>query len=186
MPTCRNCGHENAYGALSCVNCYALLVELTKDQPSRIESTDTIFVRSADHPVLRRSARHAPEVGGDSVALYIDDRDEPLLIRLSRQAVVGRYSSHSKTQPRVDLTAYGAFDKGISRMHAILRRTREGLIIEDLASANGTWLNSRRLQPYLPNCLRSGDRLRLGQIDIEIYFDGLTMPVTTSSLYSTS
>jgi pSer/pThr/pTyr-binding forkhead associated (FHA) protein len=44
------------------------------------------------------------------------------------------------------------------------------LSVEDLGSSNGSWLNSTRLQPYVPAPLKSGDRLRLSQIEIEVYF----------------
>ena len=92
------------------------------------------------------------------------------MVQVAQQAILGRYTPSSATQPRIDLTPYGAYDKGISRMHAIIRRTDAGLIIEDLASSNGSWLNSQRLRPYIPGPLRSGDHLRLGQIEIEIHF----------------
>jgi pSer/pThr/pTyr-binding forkhead associated (FHA) protein len=52
-------------------------------------------------------------------------------------------------------------------MHVVIRRDEKlSLTVEDLASSNGSWLNGVRLQPYVPNILRSGDILRLGQIEI--------------------
>ncbi len=182
MPTCRVCGHDNAYGALACTNCYALLVELTDDQRSQIESTDTVYLPTNAAPALHHGSRHTPVLGADSIALYIDDRDEPVVVSIARQAILGRYTPHSSSQPRIDLTPYGAFHRGISRLHAILRRTRVGLMVEDLSSVNGSWLNHKRLQPYVPTPVCSGDHLRLGQIEIEIHFDRSVIRIQSGML----
>ncbi len=182
MPTCRACGHDNAYGALSCANCYALLVELTNDQRSQIESTDTVYLPMNAGPALRRGSRHMPALGADSIALYIDNREKPVVVSIARQAILGRYTPDSSSQPRIDLTPYGAFHRGISRLHAILRRTDVGLMVEDLSSVNGSWLNHKRLQPYMPTPLCSGDHLLLGQIEIEIYFDSSVIRIPSGML----
>ena len=170
MPICPVCTHENTYGVLSCTRCYAPLVELTNHEQSTTLPTDTMYLPKEIILPKRQSSRHTTALPADSIALYIDDRTEPLVIQVAQQAILGRYTPSSATQPRIDLTPYGAYDKCISRMHAIIRRTDAGLIIEDLASSNGSWLNSQRLRPYIPSPLRSGDHLRLGQIEIEIHF----------------
>jgi pSer/pThr/pTyr-binding forkhead associated (FHA) protein len=121
----------------------------------------------------------APEAGADvtalepgTVALYIEDNPTPLILQIGRQAILGRYTPRSVSQPRVDLTPYGAFDKGISRLHITLRRTDNGLVLEDMASSNGTWLNEQRLTPYTPYALKSGDKIRLSQLEITIQIGG--------------
>jgi len=182
MPACSLCGHDNAYGTLTCVNCYSLLVELTAEQRSRLE-TSTVFIPISTAPQKRRTARLAPDLATGSIALYIDATDEPVMIRMSRQAILGRYSPNGAAQPRIDLTPFGGFDRGISRLHAILKKTDKGLVIEDLASVNGTWFDNKRLQPYLPTPIRSGDHVRLGSIDIEIHFDASTLARATTDSF---
>ena len=76
------------------------------------------------------------------------------------ETIIGR-------DPSVDLTISSP---AVSRRHAKLTREDDGFVLEDLGSSNGSWLNSNRLQPYVPVPLKSGDRLRLSQIDIEVYF----------------
>ncbi len=169
MPICPNCGQDNIFGALVCAKCQTLLVELNGDQytttlPNPLPSAATA-VGSMHYPV-----RDVSMLSADAVALYIDRSDQPLVIDIAQQAVLGRYTGNASLRPRVDLTPYGAFEKGISRMHAVIRRSEEGLIVEDLASSNGTWLNETKLQPYIPSPLKSGDRLKLGQMDVEVYF----------------
>jgi pSer/pThr/pTyr-binding forkhead associated (FHA) protein len=106
----------------------------------------------------------------DAVALYVGQNDQPVVVQITSQAVLGRYAAGSSSQPRIDLAPYNAFGKGVSRMHAVIRRTDRGLVIEDLASSNGSWLNGVRLPPFAPHLLQSGDRLALSQLEIVVRF----------------
>jgi len=46
---------------------------------------------------------------------------------------------------------------------------REGtVVVEDLGSINGTFINGKRLAPYLPEMLNDGDSLQLGRLLIEV------------------
>ncbi len=49
---------------------------------------------------------------------------------------------------------------GVSRRHARVLASGEGLIVEDLGSKNGTWVNGVRLDA--PRALADGDELRVG------------------------
>lgn len=50
---------------------------------------------------------------------------------------------------------------GVSRFHARIQRTKRGsLVLSDLGSSNGTYLNGRRLKQ--PQSLEDGDRVRFG------------------------
>ena len=119
---------------------------------------------------IRRHTKHTHLFGTDTVEMYIDNASEPLTIQLVRQAVFGRYTPGSMSQPRIDLEPYRAYSKGVSRMHAAIRRLDSGLVIEDLQSSNGTWVNMVRLQPYHPCPLHSGDIVNLGKLEIQIFF----------------
>jgi pSer/pThr/pTyr-binding forkhead associated (FHA) protein len=111
-------------------------------------------------------------LGPDSVALYIAGTEKPLNIQLTYEAILGRYSPSSIAQPRVDLAPYGAYSKGVSRLHAAIRRTQDNLLVAiDLDSTNGSWLNGTKLEPRRLYALRPGDRLLLGQIEVEVYFN---------------
>ena len=70
----------------------------------------------------------------------------------------------------VDLTDFGAIDNGISRVHALIRKTPRGYQITDLESTNGTWHENQRLIPRKPHSLESGDRIRLGRLNILVFY----------------
>lgn len=120
---------------------------------------------------------HIGKLGPDTVALYIESKDsdtshEPVIIAIKQEGLLGRYSPRNRAQPILDLTPYGAFQKGVSRAHANLHRDKnDQLTIEDLGSANGTYINGTRLDSYKLYPLTSGDWIALGRLGIEIYFE---------------
>jgi hypothetical protein len=106
----------------------------------------------------------------DELALLIEGDPVPLIVRVGGSVVVGRYSENNLEQPHIDLVPYGAFEKGVSRFHAMLHRHDERVFIEDLASSNGTWLNGKRLEARRTHPVRSGDYLRFGQLRVQVHF----------------
>ncbi len=70
--------------------------------------------------------------------------------------------------PNIDLTPEGGLEGGVSRRHARIHKQKTQYFIEDLGSANGTFLNGQRLTPYLPHPLHDGDELQLGRVRIRV------------------
>jgi FHA domain len=166
MPACPACGTANAAEALLCSQCAMSLVEKVFD-PGR-----TTLLTSPVAPEPAASVGHAPTTlpGEHTIVLTIDTACQPLTVEVVRQASLGRCAPTNRVQPRIDLTPYGAAAQSVSRLHAMIRRTEVGVVIEDLASLNGTWLNGTPLEPYRPYPLQPGDRLQLGQLQMAIYF----------------
>jgi ABC-2 type transport system ATP-binding protein len=78
-------------------------------------------------------------------------------IPLDTQVVLGRASA-----PPMDL----AQDPEVSRQHARVVRSGDALVLEDLGSTNGTYLNGWRIPA--PQLLNPGDRIQLGGTVIEL------------------
>jgi pSer/pThr/pTyr-binding forkhead associated (FHA) protein len=57
--------------------------------------------------------------------------------------------------------------KRVSREHACIRRAGRRLILEDLGSTNGTYLNAERI--LSPAALRDGDRITIGDLTFEFH-----------------
>jgi pSer/pThr/pTyr-binding forkhead associated (FHA) protein len=83
--------------------------------------------------------------------------------------VIGRSLANDNETPRFDLSPYNAQEKGVSRRHVILKRTPNSIVLEDMGSSNGTWVNGTLVLPFAPTPLQSGDHLRLGQFIMRIY-----------------
>jgi ABC transport system ATP-binding/permease protein len=56
----------------------------------------------------------------------------------------------------------------VSRRHAVLIREDDGYTLEDLGSANGTFINDRRLEPGERVLLQRGDRIRFAVVEFEV------------------
>lgn len=61
-------------------------------------------------------------------------------------------------------------ERNVSRRHACFRRNAQHLLIEDLNSRGGTFLNGVRLSPSVPSRVRAGDEIRVGDVVLTIMF----------------
>jgi class 3 adenylate cyclase len=61
-------------------------------------------------------------------------------------------------------------DPEISRAHAVIVQTPEGIEIRDLSSLNGTWVNGERIN--MPTLLVPGDVVKIGKTVIEVLVTG--------------
>lgn len=87
-----------------------------------------------------------------------------------RQFVLGRADASANFAPDIDLTDYGAQEKGVSRRHAQMTTANNRLTLRDLGSANGTFINGKRATPMVEYRLRHGDILSLGRFELQVNF----------------
>ena len=88
----------------------------------------------------------------------------------SERIVFGRADARHAPEHFLDLTPYQAHDKGVSRLHAAVSQMGHTLMLTDLGSTNGTFLNEQRLMPNQPRILRDGDMIRLGHLVAYVRF----------------
>lgn len=58
--------------------------------------------------------------------------------------------------------------ESVSRKHCVFVQKDSRIFIADLKSRNGTFVNDVQLEPEKAKGLKSGDRIRIGQLDFEI------------------
>lgn len=105
----------------------------------------------------------------DTVMLLLPGNDKPLVFKNPEPILLGRRDESISFAPTVDLTRYYGVMMGVSRRHAEITMTDGRVFAQDLGSANGTWLNERRLEANKPYEMHNGDQLRLGQLLILIF-----------------
>jgi len=166
MQVCANCGHTNRPGVLFCENCGTSLtgkaaVGTTKSfEEGNAYSTGPLAAAGTDYFMPNATLR-----------VEIEGGPEPILIKPKQELIFGRRDPATGAMPDIDLTPYAGYRMGVSRRHAAIRSADEShLDIWDLGSSNGTFLNGQRLNAHRPYRLRDGDRLRLGQMIIRIFF----------------
>ncbi|MEO6456938.1 MAG: FHA domain-containing serine/threonine-protein kinase, partial [Chloroflexia bacterium] len=84
---------------------------------------------------------------------------------------IGRRSLSRQIFPHLDLT-YNDPAAYVSRQHARIVADAGGYFIEDLGSANGSFLNDKRLPGSVPTRLRNGDRVRIGRVQLNFILGG--------------
>ena len=107
------------------------------------------------------------------MVLYLRVRDAQEMLRVRPSAgelIVGRRSPDSVMLPDVDLSAYQADLKGVSRLHASLRRHGNTLVLTDMGSLNHTHVNGQRLHAHEVRVLHDGDEISFGQLMVSVYF----------------
>lgn len=125
---------------------------------------------------LRRSSKGSISQGTVSfgeqreLILVIRGIVERIVLPEDQSIVLGRSDARLRYHADVDLTPYGALDRGVSREHARVYTEGGHLYIVDMNSTNGTFLAGKRLDANAPTLLRKGDELLLGRLPVQILF----------------
>lgn len=108
-----------------------------------------VSVAAQDRPTARRAKVPVADPGSptDDLLVLCDGQD-PVPLDLDRTVVIGRKAEHAQVV---------LADGRVSRAHAEVKRSPEGLFVRDLGSSNGTFVGGREVG-------REWERLELGQV----------------------
>ncbi len=111
------------------------------------------------------------DIRQDAIVLFISGYQEPIAVVVPSRITIGRRSGGSASRrPHVDLDRYGAFDAGVSRVHAAIYREPEGFYIEDLESSNGTFIDNTQIAPNTRYPLKNAAEVSFGNLHARIFF----------------
>jgi len=107
---------------------------------------------------------------GDSkrVALFILGMVERIDFDATPVVTLGRFNHYDKLETEIDLTDFGAVNRGVSRTHCQLKYQDGKIIVTDLGSTNGTFVAGKRLEPHQPHTLERGEDLVVGRLPVQI------------------
>ena len=164
MIVCSTCKHANMAGAMFCAECGAQLV----GKDSLI--TQTITTDNFKRVNLGNSEDgYQPFDGSDAWgSIHLLDTGQVLPLSSRNEFTMGRISEGQPIMPDIDLSPYQAYAAGVSRLHAIIKRDGDRLIFMDLGSANGTYVNGKRLNPNVEQLIHHGDIVALGKMKLQI------------------
>ncbi len=170
MKLCEFCFHINEPTATHCSHC-ARELPAKQYMVREFHTTDKQPESpTAAPPKAGKHTQHLERVDRRTIALYVEDTSSPLVLRVDDQVVLGRYTPDNPGRPPVDLEPFDAYEKGVSRLHAAIRRVEDGgYVVVDLGSTNGTVVNGEPLTPHEPFRLQNGDLIRLGALNIYFY-----------------
>lgn len=161
---CPACHKENKPEATVCEFCSTPMISLLPAVTTEPVPDIPLKITPPDHIV------QLTKLYADIVVLVVLGQEQPILLRGGGKTILGRYSP-GEAAPSVDLTPYNANLLGVSRQHATITRVDDTIVLEDLGSTNGTWLNEVKLTANKPTTFQSGDLIRLGQLGLYVYFD---------------
>ena len=145
--------------------------ETPRPESEHKRHTETRLLKNQTGPFARPRQTGPLDVGlGAPWVMELLINDVPIMLHMedSRRLVIGRADAQAAVNPDLDLTPYGGLEKGVSRRHAAIIARKDRLVILDLNSTNGTFVNEQRLRPMQPYRLRHGDEIRLGEVRIAV------------------
>jgi pSer/pThr/pTyr-binding forkhead associated (FHA) protein len=161
MRKCEECGFDNLEGTMVCEDCGFPIVK----------GTSTLALNYDRFSVSEGIRAHTVMLNETTnVGLEFVGYGERIDILPNQRTVFGRADSGASNVPDVDLSPFGAFDKGVSRIHAALIRQDATLTLLDLDSSNGTLINGRRVSPHQPRVVQDGDEITFGQLVARVSF----------------
>ena len=162
MIICPNCKHEEVDGAIFCSECGTQLVK------SENVNTHMIQPEERDDRVTGPITEDRPGFSNAWISLHMLDSGQILPVAEQKEFTMGRISDNQPIMPDIDFSAYKAYDNGVSRLHAVIRYNNGNIIIMDLGSSNGTYVNGTRLLPNTEQPLHHGDVVALGKLKMQV------------------
>lgn len=165
MIVCPNCKNQEVSGTLFCSQCGTSLASISTITTHKINTAETHLKIKGDtapfHPNL-------PKTLNSWVSLHIMDNGQILSLSDRKEYTLGRIAEGQPVMPDVDLTPYNAYANGVSRLHAVLKQVDQQIVLIDLGSSNGTYVNGNRLVPNSEQVVKHGDLIYLGKLKIQI------------------
>src|SRR5579863_8070357 len=89
------------------------------------------------------------------------ERQVSLTFDGTQRVVIGRGASSDIRLP----------DPSVSHRHATIRAQGGDFLLVDEGSANGTFIAGARVAPHTSRLVRSGDRVRVGRVILELHIE---------------
>ena len=87
------------------------------------------------------------------------------------ETTIGRADPVTGILPDVDLTSVDT-NRSVSRRHAkIIRAGSEYMVLEEVGTVNGTYVNDQRIPTGVPVAIHDGDLIKIGLVSMKTLFD---------------
>jgi len=167
MISCPFCQAIHVINTIFCDECGQYLLEEDQLETDPLDLDETGWVgEAADSSTAMLSRRRDSDLL--ALRLNIGAKSRTVEIPLDKMIHIGRLDPAINVLPELDLTDDDVLEKCISRRHARIIKQGSLVAVEDLGSANGTFVNGKKLAPYLPEMINDGDILQFGKLLIDV------------------
>ena len=153
-----------------------IAVRIIRKYSKRLREANTLLERlvgrevDADHVALDatrmkpadKMTRHRLVDVASGTAYFFSSGDE---------TTIGRADPVTGILPDIDLTAVDT-NRSVSRRHAkIIKSGDEYVVLEEVGTVNGTYVNDQRIPTGVPVTLHGGDLVKIGLVSMKAVFD---------------
>ena len=166
MYVCWKCGYEHDDDLiLICSKCNAV-------NPATSKVNKTLDVKPEGFSDVLNARLRGAGLLENKDLFTLEIGDKQIFVTFETRLVIGRDFDHDEGMQVVDLGFYNAHRAGVSRRHAALQRNEQGqVVLIDLGSTNGTFLNDNQLEPGVGHPLSDGDTVHVANLELVIRFD---------------
>lgn len=104
------------------------------------------------------------------VELRILGTPSVIQMQVNDELLIGRADTHGESIPDVNLNEFDGYHMGVSRNHAKLFTRNNRLMISDLGSSNGTYINGMMIAKNQSRRVRHGDTLTFGKLELQLFY----------------
>lgn len=174
LTCCHNCGAAAEVSGRFCGQC-GFNLRMVRDLPNAFPLSAQAFIPvlsddggAAAMPTLNLAAPPGDRFSFKPLAppkraelLHVQTQT---LLKLPIRSVIHLGKPNDRLPPDVDVSGFPNTEI-VSRVHAVLRVEGEAYYVEDMGSANGTYINGSPLNVGAKHRLAPGDRISLGKGD---------------------
>ena len=132
------------------------------------EDVVTIYGRKKLLPALDDDRAITDDV--PDVILFEFPDGQMIEVATNQEIIIGRKPREGDPDVTIDLEAYDGHKLGVSRHHALLKHFKKSLILVDLDSINGTFVNNRRALPTKRYSILHGDEITVGRLTLKVHY----------------
>ena len=164
MIVCPNCKNSNMAGSMFCSECGAQLAGADILTTQNMDTGQMHEVASQKVP----ASQPAAVALNTWITLHLMDTGQVIPLSDRSEFTLGRISDGQPIMPDIDLSPYQAYAHGVSRLHAVIKQASHHVLVMDLGSVNGTYVNGRRLNPNVEQPVNNGDIISLGKLKMQV------------------
>jgi hypothetical protein len=131
-------------------------------QSLEFEDVDVLPVKGKQFSSLPFGTQRNDFLSWRVTLISTDSANAPLNLEINDEILIGCKGAQKFID--LNLTDYGAKEKGVSRIHAAIKPTNGKLYLIDKGSTNGTHVGTKKLVPDMPHPVNDRDVIAFGNL----------------------